>query len=85
MSHEAFKSMNKYEQKIKKLDKNMVVSRDYQDIDFPVSRKSYHQIETKNNISIMYLDIKIRKRIQFIDQKKKFQNLMKIKKQSIFR
>ena len=40
-----------------------------EDIEFPVSRKSYQQVETKNNVSINVLEYEMRKYIQFIDRK----------------
>ena len=39
--------MNKYAQLNKTFDKEMVVSLDDKDIEFPVSKISYHKIETK--------------------------------------
>ena len=36
----------------KKTDKNMVNDHDYEDIEFPVSKKNYCKIELKCNISI---------------------------------
>ena len=49
-----------------------------EDSEFPVSRKSYHQAETKNKVSINALEYEMRKYIQFIDQKRVLKNHMEL-------
>lgn len=63
--------MNQKAESIKQSDKEMVTNLDYRDIQFLVSQKCYHKIESKINMSVlMCLHIKTSKCIQVIHRKK---------------
>ena len=46
-------------ERITKADKNMVHDLDYEDIDFPISKKDFNKIEKKAYIWMMCVDMKI--------------------------
>ena len=43
---------NKYPERVKKEDKEMIEKLDYSGIEFPISKKDYNKIEKKNEIRV---------------------------------
>ena len=60
--------INKEAQRVRKPDKEMVLSLDYKDIKFPVSKKVIIKLRRKTTLILTYFDMKISTRIQFIDK-----------------